>query len=92
MAYYTYILASGRNGTLYVGVTRDLVRRVFEHRNVLVPGFSRRYGVHFLVYFEIFDDPRSAIQREKNLKHWSRPSAGPGMTMFVKCAGSPLSR
>jgi putative endonuclease len=71
-AYFVYILSNRRDGTLYVGVTNDLVRRVYEHRDGLVPGFTRRYGVKQLVYFEIYDDPRSAIQREKNLKHWSR--------------------
>jgi len=68
MSCWVYILASRRNGTLYVGVTNDLVRRAFEHRE----GFTRCYGVEQLVHFERFDDPRSAIQREKNLKHWPR--------------------
>jgi putative endonuclease len=71
-SYFVYILSNRRDGTLYVGVTNDLVRRVYEHRDGLVRGFTRRYGVKRLVYFEIYDDPRSAIQREKNLKHWSR--------------------
>ena len=72
MPYWVYILASRRNGTLYVGVTSDLVRRAFEHREGLADGFTKRYGVKQLVHLERFDDPRSAIQREKNLKHWSR--------------------
>ena len=72
MAYYVYILASGKHGTLYVGVTNDLVRRVYEHREKLVPGFTRRYNVTRLVYFEIFDDPTSAISREKQIKNWRR--------------------
>lgn len=70
--YYVYIMASRRNGTLYVGVTNDLVRRVYEHRNGLVPGFTKKYSVKRLVHFEQTDDFRSAIQREKNLKHWPR--------------------
>ena len=72
MAFWVYMLASKPGGTIYVGVTRDLVRRAYEHRNGLVAGFTRRYGVKLLVYFEQYDDPATAIQREKNLKHWSR--------------------
>ena len=72
MPYWLYILASRRNGTLYVGVTNDLVRRAFEHREGLADGFTKRYGIKQLMHLERFDDPRSAIQREKNLKHWSR--------------------
>lgn len=67
-----YILASGSKGTLYVGVTSDLVRRVWEHRNSLVDGFTNRYGVHRLVYYEVFDDMEQAIVREKRIKKWSR--------------------
>ena len=70
--YYVYILASRRNGTLYVGVTNDLIRRVHEHKEDVVKGFTRDYGVHRLVHFEEFSDSVSAIQREKNLKHWVR--------------------
>jgi putative endonuclease len=70
--YYVYILASPRNGTLYVGVTNDLIRRVYEHRNDLVSGFTKQYRVHDLVYFEVFDDAREAIAREKRLKRWHR--------------------
>jgi putative endonuclease len=70
--FYLYILASRRNGTLYIGVTGDLIRRAYEHRIKAVPGFTKRYGVDRLVYFEIFDDPRSAITREKQLKKWQR--------------------
>jgi putative endonuclease len=69
---YVYILASAPNGVLYVGVTNDLVRRVYEHRNGLVAGFTKKYSVKRLVYFERYDDIRTAIQRERNLKHWSR--------------------
>ncbi len=72
MAFWVYILASKPGGTIYVGVTYDLVRRTYEHRNGLVAGFTRRYGVKSLVYFEQYDDPATAIQREKNIKHWSR--------------------
>lgn len=67
-----YILASRRNGTLYIGVTRHLVRRTWEHRNDFVEGFTRRYGVHLLVYFELHDDMLAAITREKQLKRWKR--------------------
>ncbi|HZO44875.1 MAG TPA: GIY-YIG nuclease family protein [Xanthobacteraceae bacterium] len=70
--YYVDILASGKHGTLYIGVTRDLVRRVYEHRNDLIRGFTSRYGVHRLVWFEAYDDPTSAITREKELKKWRR--------------------
>ena len=69
---YVYILASAPNGILYVGVTNDLVRRIYEHRNGLVPGFTKRYSVKRLVYFEHYEDIQVAIQREHNIKHWSR--------------------
>jgi putative endonuclease len=69
---YVYILTNRPNGVLYVGVTNDLVHRVFEHRSGFVEGFTRRYGLKRLVYFERFDDIRDAIQREHNIKHWSR--------------------
>ena len=74
MAYYVYILASRKYGTLYIGVTSDLVRRVHEHKTKVVPGFTKRYGVDKLVLFEIFDDPASAIAREKESKKWRRIS------------------
>ncbi len=70
--YFVYIMASQKNGTLYVGVTNDLIRRVFEHREGSVAGFTKRYDIKDLVYFEEHDEPRNAIQREKNIKHWSR--------------------
>ena len=70
--YYVYILASQRNGTLYVGVTNDLVRRIFEHRSDMVPGFTRKYGVHRLVWFDSTPDVRVAIAREKQIKKWRR--------------------
>ena len=67
-----YILSSKRNGTLYVGVTSDLVKRVWEHRNNLVEGFTQRYGVHQLVWYELHESMESAIKREKRLKDWKR--------------------
>ena len=70
--YYVYILASKRNGTLYIGVTNDLARRVWEHREGLVPGFTKPYGVKLLVYYETFDDINAAIHREKRLKKYKR--------------------
>ena len=72
MSFWVYILASRPGGTLYVGVTNDLVRRVFEHRSGAVPGFTKRYGVKMLVYYEEHATAYDAIQREKNIKHWSR--------------------
>ena len=72
MGYWVYILASERNGTLYVGVTNDLARRVQEHRKGVVPGFTRTYGVTRLVHAGPHDDIRIAIEREKRLKKWRR--------------------
>ncbi|MEM7425774.1 MAG: GIY-YIG nuclease family protein [Pseudomonadota bacterium] len=72
MAAYLYILASERNGTLYVGVTADIRRRSFQHKEGSVEGFTKRYGVGLLVHIERFEDVRSAIQREKNIKKWPR--------------------
>jgi putative endonuclease len=69
---YVYILASKRNGTLYTGVTRDLPTRLYEHQNELTPGFTSRYGVKTLVWFEEHDLLIDAIQREKNIKKWPR--------------------
>ena len=69
---YVYILASGRNGTLYVGVTSDLVGRVYQHKNDLAEGFTSKYAVHRLVYFEVHEDMREAIAREKRIKAWRR--------------------
>jgi putative endonuclease len=70
--FFIHILASAKHGTLYVGVTSDLIRRVYEHKTKVVPGFTKRYDVTKLVYFEIFDDALSAIEREKQLKKWRR--------------------
>ena len=72
MTYWVYVLASGPGGTLYVGVTNVLIRRVYQHREKLVQGFTRKYGVDRLVYFEAHETAIAAIQREKNIKHWSR--------------------
>jgi putative endonuclease len=71
-SFYVYILANERNGTLYIGVTNNLVRRVYEHKQDAVPGFTKKYGIHTLVYSEQFDDPAAAIQREKAMKFWRR--------------------
>jgi putative endonuclease len=71
-SYYVYILASRIGGTLYIGVTNDLTRRVAEHRLKLVDSFTKKYEVHRLVYFEQFDDVENAIRREKRLKKWNR--------------------
>ena len=67
-----YLLASRRNGTLYIGVTSDLVRRIWEHRNHVVDGFTKKYGVDKLVWYEPHDSMESAIQREKAIKEWKR--------------------
>jgi putative endonuclease len=69
---WLYIMTNKPNGILYVGVTSDLARRVYEHREGLLDGFTKRYGLKRLVYYERFDDIRDAIQREKTVKHWSR--------------------
>ncbi|MDP1683411.1 MAG: GIY-YIG nuclease family protein [Burkholderiales bacterium] len=67
-----YILASRRNGTLYVGVTSDLVKRVWQHKDNVVEGFTKRYGVHMLVWFELHENMLDAIAREKTIKEWKR--------------------
>ena len=67
-----YILASGRNGTLYIGVTSDLVKRVWQHKTNCVPGFTETYGVHMLVFYEMHVSMEDAILREKRLKKWNR--------------------
>lgn len=71
--YYVYILAKQRNSTFYVGITSDLPKRIYEHKNDLTDGFTKKYGIHKLVYFEIHGDPENAIKREKRLKKWNRP-------------------
>lgn len=70
--YYIYILFSKKNGTLYVGVTNDLIKRVWQHKNKLAEGFTKRYGVDKLGYYEVFDNINSAISREKQLKGGNR--------------------
>ncbi len=71
-AYYVYILSNHTNSTLYIGVTNDLKRRLYEHKNKLIEGFTENYNVNKLVYFEKTSDIQAAIQREKNLKKWKR--------------------
>tara|TARA_R110001583_G_scaffold67308_3_gene192553 strand:- start:8058 stop:8369 length:312 start_codon:yes stop_codon:yes gene_type:complete len=70
--YYVYILASKIRGTLYIGITNDLQRRVYEHKVGIEKGFTQKYGVNKLVYFEVFKSVNEAINREKNLKKWKR--------------------
>lgn len=70
--YFVYILASKRNGALYTGVTNDLLRRVWEHKNGVAEGFTKKYHVHMLVWFEDYGDIRDAIAREKQIKGWNR--------------------
>ena len=72
MAYYVYMLASRKDGTTYIGVTNDIVRRVFEHRTKAVRSFTSKYNITRPVWFEIYDDPISAISREKEIKKWKR--------------------
>jgi len=72
MGGYVYLMANRPDGTLYCGVTNDIARRAHEHREGLVPGFTRRYGLKRLVWFEPFDDIRDAIQRETSIKRWPR--------------------
>ena len=70
--FYVYILASKRNGTLYLGVTSDIVKRVWQHKNGFAEGFTNKYGIKRLVYYEIHKDAKNAIKREKQLKKWRR--------------------
>ncbi|WP_428055827.1 GIY-YIG nuclease family protein [Candidatus Avelusimicrobium fimicolum] len=70
--YAVYILASKRNGTLYTGVTNNLLRRIWEHKNNVVEGFTKKYNVHLLVHYELFTDIRLALAREKEIKQWTR--------------------
>jgi putative endonuclease len=69
---YIYIMASGKNGTIYIGVTSNLVKRVWEHRSGVVPGFTEKFGCKLLVWFEAFDDVQQARQREMQMKEWKR--------------------
>ena len=70
--YAVYIFASKRNGTLYTGVTNNLLRRIWEHKNNIVEGFTKKYNVHLLVHYELFTDIRLALAREKEIKQWTR--------------------
>ncbi|MDO8657385.1 MAG: GIY-YIG nuclease family protein [Candidatus Levybacteria bacterium] len=70
--YYVYILSNFKRTTLYTGITGNLVKRVYEHKNNLADGFSKNYYIHDLLYYEVFEDPTSAIEREKQIKSWSR--------------------
>ncbi|MBR1266534.1 GIY-YIG nuclease family protein [Bradyrhizobium sp. AUGA SZCCT0222] len=72
MSYYVYLIASRKDGAIYIGVTNDIVRRIYEHRIKAVAGFASRYNITRLVWFEIYDDPVSAITREKEIKKWKR--------------------
>ena len=72
MSYCVYILTSKPNGTLYIGVTNNLIKRVWQHKNNLVEGFTKQYGVHMLVYFEQYNSINEALLREKHLKKWNR--------------------
>jgi putative endonuclease len=72
VTYFVYILASKRNGTLYIGVTNDLARRMFEHKTGAIPGFTRKYRVTLLVHYQPYEEIGLAFQRERNLKRWNR--------------------
>jgi len=72
MAFFVYILANKRNGTIYIGMTDDLVKRVWQHRNEVIPGFSKRYGVKTLVWHETHESRESAFARGRQLKKWNR--------------------
>ena len=72
MPHYVYILTNQPNGTLYIGVTNNLIRRVWEHREGIIDGFTKQYGLTMLVYYELFDGPTEAIHREKCMKEWKR--------------------
>jgi putative endonuclease len=70
--YYLYIITSKKNGTLYIGITGDLVKRIYEHKQNAVDGFTKKYNVHQLVYYEVYRDIEEAILREKQMKKWNR--------------------
>jgi putative endonuclease len=72
MSFFVYILASRRNATLYIGMTDNLARRVWEHRTEIVPGFTKKYGVKTLVWYELHDTREAAFQRERQIKKWNR--------------------
>ena len=69
---FVYMLASKRNGTLYIGLTNNLLRRVYEHKSDLIEGFTKKYGIHMLVYYEVYGNIHDAIAREKRIKKWNR--------------------
>ena len=69
---YVYIMTNKRNGILYTGITSDLIKRIWQHKNNIIPGFTAKYKVHKLVYYELHEDIREAIRREKNIKAWKR--------------------
>ena len=70
--YSVYILANKRNGTLYIGVSSNLKKRIYEHKNGIIEGFTKKYKIHLLVYYELFNNVNEAITREKQLKKWNR--------------------
>jgi putative endonuclease len=70
--YYVYTIASKRNGTLYIGVTNNLLKRVYEHKNGIIEGFTKKYRIHNLVYYEVYRNVSDAINREKRMKKWKR--------------------
>ncbi|MDD3303248.1 MAG: GIY-YIG nuclease family protein [Candidatus Gracilibacteria bacterium] len=70
--YFVYIISNSNNTTLYTGVTNDIVRRIYEHKNKLIDGFSKEYNITKLIYYEIYDDIETAINREKKIKKWKR--------------------
>ncbi len=72
MSFFVYILASRRNGTLYTGMTDDLIRRAWEHRTGVVPGFTKKYGVKLLIWYEVHESRETAFQRERQIKKWNR--------------------
>jgi putative endonuclease len=72
MSFFVYILASRRNGTLYIGMTDNLVKRVWQHRNGVVPGFTKKYGVKMLVWYELHETREAALTRERQIKKWNR--------------------
>jgi len=88
MDYVVYLMASGKNGTLYAGVTNDLVRRVYEHKNAFVESFTSRYAVDQLVWFETTPSIEAAIHREKQLKNWKRVEGGDDRKIQPEVAGS----
>gem|GEM_PF-135688 len=101
--YYVYILDSKRNGTLYIGVTNDLLKRVFQHKSDVIEGFTKKYQVHQLVYYDVHHDVKQAISREKRMKKWKRqwkitlieqsnPHWEDLYDSLIGCSGSPPSR